>query len=149
MTRKFIAGEEIMNKKDFDKKVNIDKPMFQSFVSEDQFVNFINARNASFLNSFKYSGGKITSNFSDGYMSGAIFGLSNRCSALMIGSTSGVAEVHSYSSADASRNWKESIAWKSDIQRLEQEIADLKKQIGGGLSRFLTHLFRPRKAVLA
>lgn len=149
MTRKFIDGEEIMNKKDFDKKVNIDKPMFQSFVSEDQFVNFINARNTSFLNSFKYSGGKITSNFSDGYMSGAIFGLSNRCSVLMIGSTSGVAEVHSYSSADATRNWKKSIAWKSDIQRLEQEIADLKKQIGGRLSRLLTHLFRPRKAVLA
>ncbi|WP_416038318.1 hypothetical protein ACM28P_01200 [Lactobacillus crispatus] len=149
MTRKFIDGEEIMNKKDFDKKVNIDKPMFQSFGSEDQFVNFINDQNTPFLNSFKYSGGKITSNFSDGYMSGAIFGLSNRCSVLMIGSTSGVAEVHSYSSADASRNWKESIAWKSDIQRLEQEIADLKKQIGGVLSRLLTHLFRPRKAVLA
>lgn len=27
--------------------------------------------------------------------------------------------------------WSEFIAWKSDIQRLEQEIADLKKQIGG------------------
>lgn len=27
--------------------------------------------------------------------------------------------------------WSEFVAWKSDIQRLEQEIADLKKQIGG------------------
>ena len=46
-------------------------------------------------------------------------------------------------------NWSEFVAWKSDIQRLEQEIANLKKQIGGVLSRLLTHLFRPRKAVLA
>lgn len=28
-------------------------------------------------------------------------------------------------------SWSELVAWKSDIQRLEQEIADLKKQIGG------------------
>ena len=27
--------------------------------------------------------------------------------------------------------WSEDIAWKSDIQKLEQEISDLKKQIGG------------------
>lgn len=27
--------------------------------------------------------------------------------------------------------WSKEIAWKSDIQRLEDEIADLKKQIGG------------------
>ena len=34
-------------------------------------------------------------------------------------------------SADGKSNWSEFIAWKSDIQRLEQEISDLKKQIGG------------------
>lgn len=37
-------------------------------------------------------------------------------------------------------SWSENIAWKSDIQRLEQEIADLQKQIGGVLSRSITHI---------
>lgn len=40
--------------------------------------------------------------------------------------------------------WSELVAWKSDIQRLEQEIADLKKQIGGVTSHLYAYL---RKAL--
>lgn len=35
------------------------------------------------------------------------------------------------SGGNESENWSEDIAWKSDIAKLKQEIADLKKQIGG------------------
>lgn len=41
-------------------------------------------------------------------------------------------------------DWSEDIAWKSDIQRLEQEISDLKKQIGGVNSHLYAYL---RKAL--
>ena len=47
-------------------------------------------------------------------------------------------------SAGGKANWSEFVAWKSDIQRLEQEIADLKKQIGGVTSHLYAYL---RKAL--
>ena len=46
--------------------------------------------------------------------------------------------------AEGRATWSEFIAWKSDIQRLEQEISDLKKQIGGVNSHLYAYL---RKAL--
>lgn len=57
------------------------------------------------------------------------------------------------SGGSGSSNWTLQIAWKSDIQRLEQEISDLKKQIGGVIGTLLNyiyqglHCFPGRKAV--
>ena len=48
------------------------------------------------------------------------------------------------SGGNGSGSWSEDIAWKSDIQRLEQEISDLKKQIGGVNSHLYAYL---RKAL--
>lgn len=44
------------------------------------------------------------------------------------------------SGGNESDSWSEDIAWKSDIQRLEQEISDLKKQIGGVTSHLYAYL---------
>lgn len=46
------------------------------------------------------------------------------------------------------QGWYEDLAFRSDITKLEQEIATLKKQIGGVLTRVLTPLLSERKVAL-
>lgn len=46
--------------------------------------------------------------------------------------------------ANGKEMWSEDIAWKSDIQRLESEVADLKKQIGGVINPAINYV---RKAL--
>lgn len=121
----------IASQDEFDNKVNVDKPLTETYSGVLKSIKDlgVTAHEQNILQAFHDSD---TSNMTIGdYGSGIIFGVSN---------TVGVLNVHwgkhqariigSISNSD--NYWSEDIAWKSDIQKLEQEISDLKKQIGGG-----------------
>lgn len=149
MSRIFENGEEILNdvsKKDFDEKVNV----LNNFGTEssvhlpqsDKWSDIFGVNTGTSWtdrHNLLKVGQTQTTNYFYGKDSAALF--------FGGGDTKGGLEVH-YQDHEAQivggNNpkilWSERIAWKSDIQKLEQEISDLKKQIGGVLSRLLTHL---------
>lgn len=149
MTRIFENGEEILNdvsKKDFDEKVNV----LNNFGTEnsvqlpqsDKWSDIFGVNTGTSWtdrHNLLRVGQTQTTNYFYGNDSAALF--------FGGGDTKGGLEIH-YQDHEArivgGNNpkilWFERIAWKSDIQKLEQEISDLKKQIGGVLSRLLTHL---------
>lgn len=71
---------------------------------------------------------------------GILFGQTGMASILGVAPFNHSASITVSTDNGTSIGWSENIAWKSDITRLEQEIADLKKQIGGVLSSLLNHL---------
>lgn len=145
MTRIFENGEEILNdvsKKDFDEKVNV----LNNFGTEnsvhlppsDKWSDIFGVNTGTSWtdrHNLLRVGQTQTTNYFYGKDSAALF--------FGGGDTKGGLEVH-YQDHEAQivggNNpkilWSERIAWKSDIQKLEQEISDLKKQIGG-VARYL------------
>lgn len=136
MANIFADGEELLNKKDFDKKINIANSIG---TDQNQIVNSENWSDIFGVNTGTDWQTRLNllkvaqtgaSNFLYGNNSSAIF--------FGGGDTKGGLEVHfndHIATIIGGNNpkmvWSEKIAWKSDIARLEQEIADLKKQIGG------------------
>ncbi|MCI1524400.1 MAG: hypothetical protein LKH52_04625 [Lactobacillus crispatus] len=112
-----------------DDKVNVDVPLYRYINNDDTWVNILGAENnynRKVLVSFRddtNGNGPTIGNFGSGIAFGG-------------GDTKGVLSV-SFSSPGAriaagngiAPLWHEDIAWKSDIQNLEQEISDLKKQV--------------------
>lgn len=149
----FIDNQELTNKDDFDKKINIanqigsDSNAFLPVSDNWSDIFGVNTGTSwTDRHNLLRVGQTQTTNYFYGKNSAALF--------FGGGDTKGGLEVH-YQDHEArivgGNNpkilWSERIAWKSDIQKLEQEILDLKKQIGGALSRLLNHLYRPRKVV--
>lgn len=115
MANIFASGEELLNKKDFDEKVNINQPMFKKIDNANTWSDILSdPKSANTLMSIRdnTNGGLPAT---DGNV---------------VGGNGAVDNI----------KWHEDLDFKSDIARLEQEISDLKKQIGGVLSRLLTHL---------
>lgn len=150
MKRININGEEAVNQKVFDKKVNVEKPLYfdltklstdlSPLISKGESLNVLQA----FGEKFDGENNLMVGNWSAGLLFGGF-------------NTRGIFEVAPYShtfrvhGTDNNSSWQEDVAWKSDIQELKQEIFDLKKQIGGVLRRgkFLMRSTFLRNEVLA
>ena len=131
--RIFIDDQEMTNKDDFDNKVNVDRSLYklQEYVPLTE-TNIFNTDDAQgrlqvihqrtndigtetlgrFDNILLFGGDNITSILDTSMKDNKL--------KIAVGDSSGKAL------------WSEFVAWKSDIQRLEQEISDLKMKIGGG-----------------
>ena len=135
MARIFSDGQELINKDDFDKKINIDNQIgsdtSNSLPASDNWSDIFGVNTgASWIDRHNLLrvGQTQETNYFYGKNSSALF--------FGGGDTKGGLEVH-YADHEArivgGNNpkvlWSEGIAWKSDIQKLEQEISDLKKQI--------------------
>lgn len=131
------APEDYVAKSDFDKKINIDNQIGSnpniSLPTSDNWSDIFGVNTGTSWtdrhNLLRVGQTQATDYFYGKNSSALFFGS---------GDTKGGLEVH-YADHEArivgGNNpkilWSERIAWQSDIQRLEQEIADLKKQIGG------------------
>ena len=129
------APEDYVAKSDFNKKINIDNQVGPNpnnpLPTSDNWSDIFGVNTgASWLdrhNLLRVGQTQTTDYFYGNDSSAPFFGS---------GDTKGGLEVH-YNDHEArivgGNNpkvvWSESIAWKSDIQKLEQEISDLKKQI--------------------
>lgn len=139
MANIFADGEELLNKKDFDKKVNVQKPLYvdvtnaqedwSAFSAKGQKVNMIQA----FGEKFDSPNDLMLGSWS----AGLVFGGFN---------TKGIFEVDPYHHAfrvhgtDSAIKWQEDVAFQSDINALKARVSALEKQIGGVLSNALNHL---------
>lgn len=150
MANIFASGEELLNKKDFDDKVNVDSNIYSEVFDSYDISQVIGTT--------PHSGMKLLKVFRDNSTFGGITAGANGSGIAFGGEdTAAVISVNgwgqhiariTWQNSDKSRLWYEDIAWKSDIAELKQEIADLKKQIGGVLSSALSHL-RQRIEVVA
>lgn len=139
------GGEELLNKKDFDKKINIANSIG---TDQNEIVNSENWSDIFGINTgtdwqTRLSLLKVAQTGASNFLYG------NNSSAIFFGGgdTKGGLEVH-YTDHIATiiggNNpnivWSERIAWKSDIDALKARISALEKQIGGVLSSTLNHL---------
>lgn len=141
MKRINVNGEEAVNKKTFDKKINLTQPLFRRILTFNQWSDVIgdfdNSGSKGILLAVRDDLSDNNKYTSGGNGSGIVFGgldthaiLTARWNEPVVTITAG---------NDPKPNWSEEIAFKSDIQKLQQEIVDLKKQIGG-VNSHLTHI---------
>lgn len=134
-------GFHFANKDEIDKKVNTDTSLTAQPVDKLLYIsNFTGGKPESktlqaFHDVSDQSGMTIGN-----YGSGIAFGSSNTLGILNVHWLNHQARIIGSICGDDTQYWSEDIAWKSDIARLEQEIADIKKQMGGVLSSLLSHL---------
>lgn len=145
MANIFAGGEELLNKKAFDKKVNVDIPLVHDSADNSvlKMTDFSNlGSNPATLQSFHdHANGDMTIG---NYGSGIAFGSSNTLGILNVHWSNHQARVIGGLNSDNTGYWKEDIAWKSDIDALKARISALEKQIGGKTSRLYAYL---RKAL--
>lgn len=140
--KRIPTSNETVSKTDFDKKINIDQPLFR-YVNKDgtwkDIAGIQNSSDENVLASLRFNGFK-GENTVGGYGAGIVFGGHDTKAVL---SVMHVGQQAMITGGYADGNfWHERIAWKSDIKKLEQEIAELKKQIGGVLSRVRKAMYR-------
>lgn len=143
MANIFASGEELLNKKDFDDKVNINQPMFKRIDNANTWSDILSdPKSANTLMSIRdnTNGGlpSTDGNVIGGNGAAIAFGGDDTHAIISVSWFEPVIRV----AAGAGDNikWYEDLAFKSDIAELKQEIADLKKQIGGVLSSALSHI---------
>lgn len=143
--RIFIDDQEMTNKDDFDQKVNTDRNLYllneTSPLTESEIFNTSDAQGR-----LQVIHQRIQENGSEtlgGYDNILLFGGDDATSIFDVNTFQNQLRVSSGLSGGKAA-WSEFVAWKSDVARLEQEIADLKKQIGGVTSHLYAYL---RKAL--
>lgn len=141
MSRIFIDNQEMTNKTDFDKKVNVDRSLYHlqenvPLTESDIFNTDDEQGRLQVIHQRTNANGTETFG---GYDNILLFGGDNITSILNTSLRDNKLKV-AVGDSNGKALWSENIAWESDIQRLEQEISDLKKQIGGVLSRLYSHL---------
>lgn len=140
MANIFTNGEELLSKKDFDKKVNIQKPLYVDVTNAQEDWSAFNpqSQNVNMLQAFGEKFSSPNDLMLGSWSAGLVFGGFN---------TKGIFEVDPYHHAfrvhgtDSNIKWQEDVAFKSDIDALKARISALEKQIGGVLSSLLNHLF--------
>lgn len=147
MANIFADGKELLNKKDFDKKVNIANSIgndldYKSLVASANWSDIFGVNTgtdwSTRLNLLRIAQTNQSKFFFGNNSAAIFFGSGDTKGGLEVGYTDHVATIIGGNNPNIV--WSESVAWKSDIAKLEQEIADLKKQIGGVLSSALNHL---------
>lgn len=142
--RIFIDDQEMINKADFDNKVNVDGPIYRT-LTKDQ-----NKTMAGITGQAVATGAKVLVSFRDNSYSadkteahngsGIAFGGDDTAVAISVpGWGEHLMKVY-WSNGKPETDWTEYVAWKSDIDALKQEISDLKKQIGGVTSHLHARL---------
>lgn len=134
------AGKQyqVVSQDEFDEKVNVNSPLSRRIdtslgrapinIFEIQGSN-LGGNGGAILQTFRDS--SPTDGITLGQLSsGFVFGVDNTRAVLNVHWQDHKARIIG-ANTDNGNYWAEDIAWKTDIQRLEQEIADLKKQIGG------------------
>lgn len=129
MANIFADGEELLNKKDFDKKVNIANSIgndldYKSLVASANWSDIFGVNTGT-----DWSTRLNLLRIAQTNQSKFFFGSGDTKGGLEVGYTDHVATIIGGNNPNIV--WSESVAWKSDIAKLEQEIADLKKQNGG------------------
>lgn len=127
----FIDDQEMTNKDDFDKKVNVDVPLYRRMTNNNSWKDILGIENQTHnvliaLRDDTFGQGPTAG----GNGAGIAFGGVDTKAILTtdwLHQTARIAAGNDYAPV-----WHEDIAWKSDIAELKQEITDLKKQIGGG-----------------
>lgn len=149
MANIFANGDELLNKKDFDQKVNIDGSIYE-IISNNQSIQDV-------IGAIPHTGMHILKVFRDNSDPGKTAG--HNGSGIAFGGEDTVAIISvdgwhahqaqvTWSNSDQNGAWHENIAWQSDIDALKARVDALEKQIGGVLSSLLNHLFS-RKWVVA
>lgn len=143
--RIFIDDQEMTNKDDFDNKVNTDRNLYllndTSPLTESEIFN-TNDHQGRLQAIHQRTSGNGSDTFG-GYDNILLFGGDDTTSIFDVNTFQNQLRVAAGNSSGKA-SWSELVAWKSDIARLEQEIADLKKQIGGVTSHLYAYL---RKAL--
>lgn len=146
MANIFTDGEELLNKKDFDKKLNVDQSTFYQMTAFNKWSDVIPDRNkANVLTSLRDDtdiGNKYTAG---GNGAGLLFGGLDTHAMITARWNQPVVIISAGNYDGGNPTWSEQLAFKSDIDALKARISALEKQIGGVLSSALNHLFRARK----
>ena len=150
MARIFENGKEILNdvsQKEFDEKVNVNAPIYRYITDNQTWDDILGQGMASKNVLMSIRDDSKRGNTWGSNSAGIAFG-GNDTKALIDVEWGGLGHMARVTAGNSKKiNWHEDIAWKSDVQRLEQRISALEKQIGGVLSSLLNHLYCPRKVV--
>ena len=128
----FGGGDEFAKKSDLDNKVNTNRSLYfvndKHPLTESEIFNTDNGHGR--LQAIHQRTSENSSETFGGYDNILLFGGDDITSIFDVNTFNNQVKVAT-GSAHGKSTWSEFVAWKSDIQRLEQEISDLKKQIGG------------------
>lgn len=131
MANIFIDGDKIANQKDIEaisSKTNTDTNLYELYVNDNplKLTDVVN-RTSNSMGRLKVIhqrvGNKGTETYGN-YDSLLSFGGDDAIFAIDVSMFGAKAKI-------LSPRWSEDIAWKSDIKALQNQINDLKKQIGG------------------
>lgn len=136
----FYDGKKQVN----EDKVNVKGPVFKRITQANTWNDILDAYNDNYLISIRDDSNNATpsndGNLVGGNGAGIVFGGYDTHSVVSVLWDKPVARI---AAGNANKFiWREDIAWKSDIQRLENKISELQKQIGGVLNSSLTHLYQ-------
>lgn len=134
---------EAVSKQEFDSKINVNEPLFATVQNFSKWSDIIDnpSQNNALIS--------IRDNTNHGAISYTAPIIGGNSAAFLFGGN----DTHAMVSAHWDRSivrfcagnadnilWKEDVAWKSDIQALQERVSALEKQIGGVLSKLLAHL---------
>lgn len=150
MAQYFVNQDELMKKGDFDKKLNVNGPLFTSVTSDDQVLGLFKPDDTNKGNFKAVRLGYVSSNTqidADNGI-GILFGMHGISALLNVDPFNAQAKIIVSTTDGKTIRWSDNLVFRSEINELKQEIATLKKQIGGVLTRVLSRLLSERKVVL-
>lgn len=128
MANIFANGDELLNKKDFDKKVDVDQPLFKVVnTPTNNYLDMFNNPLENILQVIRFD--TTSTDLVNGNVTSAIvFGGRNTRAMIEIHWSEHYARISGFHT-DTHDSWHEDIAWKSDIANLQGQVNDLRNQI--------------------
>lgn len=112
-------------------QVGTTKSLTAVFKSNDEYNNFISSgdSDSTMMTAFKYDTDETNENFSQGYMTGVIFGQPRRNVTISAAGTTPLVEVHVHSTIQPYSNWSVQLATQQDIEQYQNKIKDMQSTI--------------------